>query len=249
MSTKKSYTKTEVDDYVRKLMTDSEIALTHKAEQLDKERKEKEKLLAELEEYKKKEKSISRMLVIAERKARYLETTTRSRCAIEIERLARLADKWDEFFAGLSEKYEAVDKEKLSEFKKEISATIDNMLEMEDGFNDAPLSEAEKSHLDEINRLKVVKEKKNSDLSDRFDRLVLEFNMKIGDNATRGRGRPKKGETVSVKGISEKQNKASKQRQKPVYPAKGDSDFDFEEALNPVDSLEDIMKDLIGDDE
>ena len=248
MSTKKSYTKTEVDEYVRKLMTDSEIALTHQAEQLEKERNEKQKILEELEEYKKKEKSISRMLVIAERKARYLETTTRSRCAIEIERLARLCDKWDEFFDGLSDKYERVDKEKLNEFKKEISATIDNMLEMEDGFNDAPLSDAEKSHLSEINRLKVVKEKKNNDLSDRFDRLVLEFNMKIGDNATRGRGRPKKGDGINVKEISEKQTKASKQKQKTIYPSKGDGDFDFEEALNPVDSLEDIMKDLMGEE-
>ena len=230
-------------------MTDSEIALTHQDEELRKVKSEQEELLKEIEAYKKKEKSISRMLVIAERKARYLETTTRSRCAIEIERLARLCDKWDEFFDGLSEKYDKLDKEKLTEFKKELSATIDNMLEMQDGFNDSPLSEAEKSHISEINRLNVVKEKKQSDLSDRFDKLVLEFNMKIGDNATRGRGRPKKGENVTLKGISEGQIKSAKQRQKPIYPAKGDSDFDFDEALNPVDSLEDIMKDLIGDEE
>ena len=247
MSAKTTYTKTEVDEYVRKLMTDSEIALTHQAEQLEKEKQINESLLKELEEYKKKEKSISRMLVIAERKARYLETTTRSRCAIEIERLARLADKWDEFFSELSEKYEAVDKERLNQFKKELTATIDNMLEMGDSFNDSPLSEAEKSHLSEINRLKVVKEKKDNDLSDRFDKLVLEFNMKIGDNATRGRGRPKKGDNVNIKEISDKQNKSSKQRQKPI-PSKSDGDFDFDEALNPVDSLEDIMKDLIGDE-
>lgn len=248
MSAKTTYTKTEVDEYVRKLMTDSEIALTRQAEQLEKEKQINENLLKELEEYKKKEKSISRMLVIAERKARYLETTTRSRCVIEIERLARLADKWDEFFSDLSEKYEAVDKEKLDQFKKELTATIDNMLEMGDSFNDAPLSEAEKSHLSEINRLKVVKEKKDNDLSDRFDKLVLEFNMKIGDNATRGRGRPKKGDSVNIKEISDRQNKSSKQRPKPIYPSKGESDFDFDEALNPVDSLEDIMKDLIGDE-
>ena len=249
MVTKKSYTKSEVDEYVRKLMTDSEISLTHLAEQLEKEKSEKTKLLKELEEYKKKEKSISRMLVIAERKARYLETTTRSRCAIEIERLARLCDKWDEFFSDLSEKYEAVDKERLEQFKKELSATIDNMLEMEDTFSDSPLTEAEKSHISEINRLNVVKEKKKNDLSDRFDRLVLEFNMKIGDNATRGRGRPKKGENINIKEISASQLKGAKQRQKTIYPSKGDSDFDFEEALNPVDSLEDIMKDIIGNEE
>ena len=113
---------------------------------------------------------------------------------------------------------------------------------MEDNFNDSPLTEAEKSHISEINRLNVVQEKKKNDLSDRFDRLVLEFNMKIGDNATRGRGRPKKGESVNVKEIEKKQSKSAAQRPNTVYPSKGDSDFDFEEALNPIDSLEDIMK-------
>ena len=142
-----------------------------------------------------------------------------------------------------------VDKQRLEQFKKELSATIDNMLEMEDSFNNSPLTEAEKTQISEINRLSVVKEKKQNDLSERFDKLVLEFNMKIGDNATRGRGRPKKGESVNIKEIAKSQAEKSKQRPKTIYPSKGDSGFDFEEALNPVDSLEDIMKDLIGDEE
>lgn len=247
MVTKKSYSKSEVDEYVRKLMTDSEIALTRQTEQLEKEKQNNQALAKELEEYKKKEKSISRMLVIAERKARYLETVTRSRCAMEIERLARLCDKWDEFFAGLSEKYEHAEQEKLEQFKKELKATIDGMLEMEETFNDSPLTEAERAHVSEINRLNVVKEKKQSDLSDRFNRLVLEFNMKIGDNATRGRGRPKKGDSASIKSIEKKQALSHVKKKNTVYPPKGDSDFDFEEALNPIDSLEDIMKDLTGE--
>ena len=107
---KKYYTQSEVDDYVRKLLTDSEIALSKQAERIEKERRENAKLSKELEEYKKKEKSISRLLVLSERKAKFLETTTRSRCAMEIERLARLAEKWDSFFGELKAKYEPEDK-------------------------------------------------------------------------------------------------------------------------------------------
>ena len=69
--------------------------------------------------------------------------------------------------------------------------------------------------------------------------------MKIGDNATRKRGRPKKADSDNIKEIEKSLNK-KKKAQTPVYPPVGDSGFDFEEALNPTDSLEDIMKDLLG---
>ncbi len=246
MKPKKYYTQIEVDEYVRKLLTDSEITLSKQSERIEKERKENAKLSKELEEFKNKEKSISRLLVLSERKAKFLETTTRSRCAIEIERLARLADKWDSFFSDLSNKYDAVDKEKLEQFKEELSKTIDGMLEMENLFGDSPLSEAEKAHESEINRLNILKNKKKSELDDRFSKLVLEFNMKIGENATRGRGRPKKDKSDNIKDIEKKLGTKKKLKTEAVYPPVGESGFDFEEALNPTDSLEDIMKDLIG---
>ena len=239
MKQKKYYTQIEVDEYVRKLMTDSEIALSRLSERLESEKKANKELSKELEEYKMKEKSISRMLTISERKAKYIESTTRSRCAMEVERLARLAEKWDKFFAGLTEKYQAVDKQKLDEFKHELSITISQMLDMQSEFGD-PVSDAEKAHLAEINRLNVVKEKKKSEIEGRFDKLVQEFNMKIGENATRGRGRPKKGEEKNINS-----NKKSKSKSN-VYPPKSENGFDFEEALNPTDSLEDIMSDLMG---
>lgn len=236
MKQKKYYTQIEVDEYVRKLMTDSEIALSKQAERLEKEKQINKNLTKEIEECKQKEKSTARLLTISERKAKYIEQTTRSKCAMEIERLARLAEKWDSFFSGLSEKYQALDKQKLDEFKEELSLVISQMVDMQSGFEE-PVSQAEKAHLEEINRFKVVKEKKKNELEGRFDKLVLEFNMKIGDNATRGRGRPKKSEAEKI---------ANKKAKSKVYPPKGASGFDFEEALNPTDSLEDIMNDLMG---
>ena len=108
MKQKKYYTQIEVDEYVRKLMTDSEIALSKQAERLEKEKQINKSLTKELEASKQKEKSTARQLTIAERKAKYIESTTRSKCAMEIERLARLSEKWEDFFAGLSEKYKAL---------------------------------------------------------------------------------------------------------------------------------------------
>lgn len=245
---KKYYTQTEVDEYVRSLLTNSEIALTKQAERLEKERKENERLEKELEEYKKKEKTISRLLILSQRKAKFLETNTRSRCTIEIERLARLADRWDEFFSDLDKTYNPDDKAKLDEFKSQLVETINNMLDMENMFDSKPLNEAEKSHTEELERLGVVKEKKKSDLDQRFDKLVSEFNMKIGESATRKRGRPKKNNSDSLNSIEKNLKDKRSSQTTPVYPPVGDSGFDFEAALNPTDSLEDIMKDLLGDE-
>lgn len=245
MKSKKYYTQLEVDEYVRKLLTDSEIALSKQAERIENEKKENLKLTRELEEYKKKEKSSSRLLILSERKAKYLESTTRTKCAAEIERLARLAEKWDAFFNDLSNKYDELDKEKLEEFKDELSKTIDGMLEMEELFKSEDMKEATEAHKEEVERLAIIKKKKENAMDERFSKLVMEFNMKIGDHATRGRGRPKKQDSITRKDIEKKLNSKSKSTQKVVYPPVGESGFDFEEALNPTDSLENILSDLI----
>ena len=247
---KKYYTQLELDEYVRKLLTNSEIALSKQAEKIENEKKVNAKLQKELDEYKKKEKTISRALIIADRKAKYIESTTRSRCAIEIERLARLAEKWDDFFNELEDKYAKTDKEKLEEFKDELSKVIDSMMDMENMFDKSNLSEAEQSHSQEISRLKVIKEKKQNELDERFSKLKLEFDMKIGDNATRGRGRPKKKDSLDIKKIQSPNYIRGNQKSKAntVYPPIGESGFDFNEAMNPTDSLEDIMKDLFAEE-
>ena len=242
MKSKRYYTQAEVDEYVRKLLTDSEIALSKQAERIDKERKENDRLTKELEEYKLKEKTNARLLVISERKAKNIEQTARSKCLVELDRLARLAEHWDGFFNDLTNKYEPADKEKLEEFKAELSKTIDGLLDIESLFGAEEVPQEVVEHVGEVNRLNVLRQKKKSELEDRFSKLVLEFNMKIGDNATRGRGRPKKKDSNNVKDI-EKNLEGEKKQQ---YIPKADGVFDFEEALNPVDSLEDIMKDLMN---
>lgn len=241
---KKYYTQLEVDEYVRKLLTDSEIALSKQAERIEKERKENDRLLKELEEYKLKEKTNARLLVLSERKAKNMEQTARSKCAIELDRLARLAEHWDSFFSDLSNKYEPEDKEKLEEFKDELSKTIDGLLDIETIFSSDEVDEATLEHVGEVNRLNVLRQKRKSELENRFSKLVLEFNMKIGDNATRGRGRPKKKDSNNVRDIQN--NLDAENKPKQDYIPKADGVFDFEEALNPTDSLESIMRDLMN---
>ena len=244
MKNKKYYTQQEVDEYVRKLLTDSEISLSRQSERIEKEVKENERLRKELEDCKAKEKTNARLLILSERKVKNMEQTARAKCAIELDRLARLADEWDDFFSHLENEYKQEDKEKLDEFKADLSKTIDGLLDMEDIFQTEGVTDAAQDHASEVNRLNVLRNKKKSELDDRFSKLVIEFNMKIGDNATRGRGRPKKQDSNNVKDIQK--NLDSNKKGKTDYIPKADGVFDFEEALNPVDSLEDIMKDLLN---
>ena len=238
---KKYYTQIEVDEYVRRLLTDSEIALSKQSERLEKERKENERLLKELEESKNKEKAVSRLLILSERKAKYLETTAKEKCDAEIEKLAKLVDESDLLVEEIIEEYDYEDEDRLEKFKAELSAMLDGLIELGSLFGDV---EASQTQAGEINRLNVLRNKKKTELDDRFSKLVMEFNMKIGGNATRGRGRPKKQDSNNVSDI-EKMLKPKQKQKTTVYPPKGENGFDYEEALNPTDSLEDIMKDLI----
>lgn len=240
--TKNYYTQVEVDEYVRKLLTDSEITLSRQSERLEAERKENLRLVKDLEESRKNEKSTTRLLVLSERKVKYLENETRSRCSKEIERLAKLAEmiveKKEE--CNSEEEYKIV----LEGIRNEVSNSLDTLLELAGMFGDNPMSGEEQEHASKINQFNIIKDKKKSELEGRFERLKKEFDMKIGENATRGRGRPKKSDENNITSIERKLKKDGKVAT-AVYPPVGDSGFDFEEALNPTDSLEDIMKDLL----
>lgn len=261
----KKYTSKELEDYVTKLMTESEITASHQRERIEQLKKENEKLSAEIAALKRKGKASARAITLAERKAKHIQDITKSRCAIEIDRLVRISERFSEMFDRL----EAQDREMLEEFNNELNAAINTLHHLGEYIEDRkPLSDAEKNYISEKNRVSLD-DAVNSDLDERFNKLVSEFKLKIGDSVNRGRGRPKKAEQsmlVEVNKVIEdkKQDELSDQEKQEVIeklnkifysvqpsdqPAqkktKKNSDvFDLDEALNPTESLADIMKDL-----
>ncbi len=230
--------------------------------------KEKEKNKKLIEQYKAREKSTARALILYERKIAYIKSTTiheiSSLCKkLQIEKNRYLqacenlmsSSTRNQFkgYAGVLDAY-------LDEFKKiceelELNSAISN-----------PEREfiAGKNENDtETNEIKV--EKETDDLSLRFAKLQKEFNEKVGQSVLRGRGRPKKAEQSIVSDIG--LNKSGKniqahddtmQKLNEIFyetpksanvvsniPNTPESLFDFDEALNPNLSLKDIMDDLM----
>lgn len=251
-----------MEEYVKKLMTESEITASKQRERIEELKKENEKLSSELAVLKRKDKASARAITLEERKSKYIQEITKSRCAIEIDRLTRLSER----FSKLFDKLESEEKRALESFNEDLSATIATLSSLGEYISDRrPLSDAEKNYISEKTRISLTDAVK-SDIDSRFDKLKNEFQLKIGDSATRKRGRPKKSDQsilVEVNRVAGEQIKEemSEQEKQEVLDklneifyavkqpeikkkAKSKDAFDFDEALNPTQSLADIMKDL-----
>lgn len=257
----KKYSQTEVDNLIRKSLIDYELKVSNQEDEIENLKKQLENKETELNNLRKREKLVSRALILADRRAKYIENTTKTRCAIEIDNLVNFSTKWNKFFDELNNKYNPEDKIELETFDSELKAMINSLTDMRD--YSVALSEPEKAYDEERKR---ISGNKNS-LDDRFKRLCNEFDMKVGEKASRKPGRPKKNEgDKKVEEIiyelengkpieKQKQNKPlissivnKKIAKVTTIPKTEDSLFDFDEALNPTEDLETILSELLGDD-
>jgi len=258
---KKNYTQADVDNIVRKNIISTQLQLSNQADKIQKLEKEIADKEQELQALKKREKLVSRALILADRRAKYIESNTKTRCAIEIDNLTKFSDKWHKFFKELEGKYIPEDKEELENFDEELKLMIASLTDLKDTAR--ALSEVEVSYAQEAKRINS----KPKTVDDRFKKLCTEFDMKVGENASRKPGRPKK--NTGNKKIDEiiEELETGKPVEKPKsqrplissvvnkkiaktsnVPKTEDAVFDFDEALNPSEDLETILKELLGDD-
>jgi len=257
---RKTYSQTDVDDIVRKHLIDANLKISNQEQNIAELKKSLSLREQEYNELKKREKLVARALVLADRKAKYIENTMRTRCSIEIDNLMRFSEKWHEFFNNLESKYSPEDKEELDNFDAEIKLMIESIDKIKDAATS--LTETEMAYKRESDRIKS----KATSVDDRFKMLVSEFDMKVGENATRKPGRPKKNtgnkkvdEIIEELEHGKVQSKLKTQRSlinsivnKKITKVSGvpktdDSIFDFDEALNPTDDLETILNELLSD--
>lgn len=224
---KQYYTLNDVEEYVKRLMSESEKTKASQAQKIEELERENKQLSKSVDDYKKKEKTLNRTLALAERKAEYVLNNTRTRAMIELNRLTEFSVKWEKFFNSLDSKYEPKDLESFENFNAELKNVLSSFSNFSDDLDgNKPLSGIEKTYIEETAR---IKHQTRHDLDERFARLLNNFNEKLGEPV-----KPK------AQVITKAPSGASS-----VYPPKGESGFDFEEALNPTDTLEDIMRDLL----
>ncbi len=235
-----------VEDIMKQQL--SKLENSDKLARLERESNRDKKIIQELKE---REKVSARALVLFERKIKHLKETL----MLELLKLCKASEAAE----LLAEDYEDDELVKIIEESNAKLYELCNNLEQL-----ASISESDKAFI-----LNKPVEVKKEDTQSRFDRLKENFNQKIGSSVLRKPGRPKKQDQSIVADIglgkkvervidekTETQNRlneifygtpSQKSTMVSTIPNTADSAFDFAEALNPNNSLQDIMSDIMSD--
>ncbi len=228
-------------------ITENELSLVSEKAEIEKLNKELNKNKRAIDEYKEREKSSARALILYERKIHYLKQKS-------IDEILNLCHKLEssietENFKNSNFTYDSVI-DKLYD--------ICNLIEQNAGITNEDRAFIKNKPMPE----KSV----STDVNSRFARLKQEFNQKVGESVNRKPGRPKKADQSIVSDIGlgkkikdkEEIDIETKAKLNEIFyetpkntsvmsniPLTEDSLFDFSEALNPNISLKDIMADLM----
>lgn len=237
-----------VQDIMRKQL--SILEHSDKLVKLEKETVRDKKIIQELKE---REKISVRALVLFERKIKFLKDLIIS----ELLKICKLTEESKSLI--IEEMFDESDDlhKKISEINSKLYELCNKLEET------ASISESDKAFI-----LNKTETQTIGDAQSRFDKLKADFNQKIGTSVLRKPGRPKKQEQsiVSDIGLGKKVEKVidetsdTRTRLNEIFygmptqkagnfsaiPQTADSVFDFSEALNPENSLQDIMSDIMS---
>ena len=218
---KKTYTRSEVDEYIKKMMTSAELTLSQMRAEKQLLENKIEKLTRDIASYKERETRTIKALAEVARRLKTKEEESRNRTQMQVEYLSEYSEKWIKVLENLQNKYKLQpDELQLSKFVQDTEQLVKQLIE------DGTLKPKQ------IKKIKINKKPllSKEELDARYERIMQRIeNM---DMPKRGRGRPKKAETEVTK--------------KPtVKDVPKTNEFDFEEALNPTESLTQILSDLL----
>ncbi len=232
-----------VEDIMKK-----QLSLLESGDRLSKLEKESIRDKKIIQELKEREKVSARALILFERKFKFLKETYTG----ELLKLCKLTAETDESFSS----QDFIDI--LEEANEKLYTLLNKTAEA------TTLSADDRAFI--LNKQLV--EPKKEDTQARFDRLKASFNQKIGESVMRKPGRPKKqdqsivadiGLGKKVENVIDKSSDTKHRLEELFYgmptakttistiPQTDDAAFDFAEALNPNESLKDIMSDIMND--
>ena len=249
---KKGYDTEQVDNFINKLSLKYEEKLSEQKDRVFSLKNELSIMEERLDSYKDKDKKISQALILAVEKAEQIEGNASKLYDLEIKRLRLLYKEWEEVLNLL----DIVDmssstRKKLDEFKKTICEVLDqnnrigggvvrkdlhknsdnyirNLLnKMDYAINSRPKASAKSVS----SAMATETEKENArmiDLSGKFDKIKAKGSGTMAENYLNS---------------DEDMNSAfAKMYTKKKSKPKENIGFDLEEALNPKEDLDEIMK-------
>ncbi len=256
---KKGYDVEQVENYINVLSLKYEEKLSEQKDRVFSLRNEVNLLNERLKAYQQKDKQISKALIYAVEKADQIEGSARKLYDLEIKRINILYERWNEILEIIDAKYGKQDKElsrKIQEFKLGISsvlaqnsklANINVKQELKNNSNNYIKNLLNK--MDYVINDKKEEKPKHTSKSDPINTATASNTQLSNSNSINSRLRALN-EKLGTKHTNlvdayletpelEEENAFSKNlgRNKKVSSA-----FDLQEALNPKEDLEEIMK-------
>ena len=204
---KLAFSEKEVDDMIKNALKEREVLVAEQRDKISGLKAETIRLLKERDEIDKREVEVAKTLEKYEKKNKYLENIIKVRLALEISELENLKQGLEE--SGAKESL----CEKLGQIIDSISAFSSDVTEIESKQNASNNNEK----IDSDN------------LEERYLKLLSSYEYSKAFLGSKNRGRPKKEEDTVEGYLKEKKKQKEKEKENLL--------FDFDEALNPTDSL------------
>lgn len=251
---KKGYDTEQVDTFINKLSIKYEEKLSEQKDRVFALKNELSSMQERLNNYKDKDKQISQALIYAVEKAEQIENNASKLYDLEIKRMRLLYKQWEDVVLKVSMcNVPSVLKKEIAQFSKTISEVLEqnnriggnvirkdlhnnsdnyirNLLnKMDYAINSKPKNTGAK---DVLNSLASETEKENTrmiDLSGKLDKIKVKGTGNMAENYLNS--------DVEDENTAFAQALMHKKKSQP-----SESGFDLEDALNPKEDLDEIMK-------
>lgn len=224
---KKYWTHAEVEEYTKKLLSSAELSLAEQKERITELKNQNNKLTKDNQELKSREKLLSSALTEATRKAKDIELTTQAKANLEIEKVKQFSAKWTNLFDELAKIHPELSGKSIKhQFRAEVEELIDQIFE--------------------ANNMRLNWEDRRLAKKPRLEDVTTNSLFEYETN------RPSTQTPVLSQENEERFNKLiSKIKSGMIFATElqepNESGFNIDEALNPKESLDKIIGDLLED--
>ena len=213
----KVYSQKEFEEKLKSELGDKELTIMAQRDKISDLKREIIKLSKEREEIDEREAQISETINKYKTRAQYLENIIKMRLELEISRIEAVFDEINANFAD----FDKFGKAQFEAAIKSIKALKDDATEVKE--------------ISKLNNGGNQEKDDFSSLEERYFKLLSIYELGKAEVGDKRRGRPKK-EAPTIEGYLKHKKQESDRKKR--------EQFDIDEALNPVDSLENILKDL-----
>jgi len=264
---KKGYNTLEVENYLRNMAIEYNRVLEAQRTRIDMLKEELAISEAKLLEYKEKTTLITKAIYSAVSKAQEIEDLAKEKYAIEIERLKAFHEKWESYYYSILEAY-PLDNDLISAgaFNQKLRKILqdgsvgsidineDSIAKIPSDLEETFENETKRLENQKIGYISIKTDKKKVGAED--DKITLlkmvpgadpDSPIINGDPVARIKQYLQK--AVALERENKNKNKSKnaqdkKRAQNDIASTTSSSGFCFDEALNPTDDLETIMRDL-----